>query len=175
MEYHIRIVPGGRVTRLIEERLEVGQSVKVSGPLGSSYLRREHTGPMLCVAGGTGLAPMLSVARGALEAGMTNSILLFFGVKSERDIYGEDRLAALARRFPNFRYEIVVSAGANGRGGYRRGLVTEAVAEDLPRLEGWRTYLAGPPVMVEAGSVLAVQRGAPAEHIHADAFYATGI
>lgn len=174
LEYHIRIVPRGRVTQYIESKVQVGDSVKISGPLGTSYLRRRHDGPMLCVAGGTGLAPMLSIARGALEGGMSNPIHFYFGARAQRDVYGEERLAALAERHPNFHYEIVLSAPED-RSRYRHGLVTEAVTESLPRLQGWRAYLAGPPVMVEAASLLAIQRGVAPEHVYADAFYATGI
>ncbi len=174
LEYHIRIVPRGRVTQFIETHLQVGAAVKINGPLGTCYLRRKHTGPMLCIAGGTGFAPMLSVARGALEGGMTNPIHFYFGVRDQRDVYGEERLTALAERYPHFHYQIVLSA-PEGRTHYRHGLVTEAVAESLPDLHGWRAYLAGPPVMVEAASLLAVQRGVAQEQIHADAFYATGI
>ena len=53
-EFHVRLVPDGRVTGYIAHDLKVGDAVKVSGPLGSAYLRRKHEGPMLCVAGGTG-------------------------------------------------------------------------------------------------------------------------
>jgi ferredoxin-NAD(P)+ reductase (naphthalene dioxygenase ferredoxin-specific) len=55
----------------------------------------------------------------------------------------------------------------------RGGLVTDAVAQDWPDLEGWRAYLCGAPPMVEAASLLVRRRGVPEEHIHADAFYAS--
>jgi ferredoxin-NAD(P)+ reductase (naphthalene dioxygenase ferredoxin-specific) len=68
LEFHVRRVPGGRVTAHIFEQLRVGDSVRVSGPLGTAYLRTRHRGPMLCAAGGTGLAPILSIVRGAIAA-----------------------------------------------------------------------------------------------------------
>jgi ferredoxin len=69
LEFHVRKVPGGRVTAHIFEQLKLGDSVRVSGPLGTAYLRTKHRGPMLCAAGGTGLAPILSIVRGAIAAG----------------------------------------------------------------------------------------------------------
>lgn len=175
LEYHIRIIPGGRVTQYLEQHVRPGDKVRISGPLGTSYLRRKHAGPMLCIAGGTGLAPMLSVVRGALESGMTEQpIHLFFGVRAERDLYDIARLSELARRYPNFHYQAVLSA-PNGPTRHRNGLVTDAVIEDLPRLESWRTYLAGPPPMVEAAQLLVVNRGVRPEHVYADAFYPTGV
>lgn len=175
LEFHIRIVPEGRVTALLDERLSLGASVKLNGPMGASYLRRKHIGPMLCIAGGTGLAPMLSVIRGALEGRMQNDIHLYFGVRAERDVYGLSFLEELARDFPQFHYHIVLSNPESDQGtGYRTGWVTDVVAEHFRRLDGWKVYLAGPPPMVEAANTLVTQMGVPFEHIHADAFYASG-
>jgi CDP-4-dehydro-6-deoxyglucose reductase/ferredoxin-NAD(P)+ reductase (naphthalene dioxygenase ferredoxin-specific) len=63
----------------------------------------------------------------------------------------------------------VLSEAANG--GYRAGLVHEAVAQDFDELDGCKAYLAGPPVMVEAATRLFEQRGMRRLDIHADAFY----
>jgi ferredoxin-NAD(P)+ reductase (naphthalene dioxygenase ferredoxin-specific) len=174
LEFHVRLVPGGRASTYIAETLKEGDTVRVSGPLGTAYLRRLHKGPMLCVAGGTGLAPVLSIVRGALAADMDNPIRLYFGVRSPRDLYGADMLRDLATRHPGLDVHIVVSEDADGSG-YRGGLVTDAVAQDLPDLTGWRAYVCGAPPMVEAAQILMRQRGLPLERIYADAFYATGI
>jgi ferredoxin-NAD(P)+ reductase (naphthalene dioxygenase ferredoxin-specific) len=173
LEFHVRLVPGGRVTGYIANALKVGDAVRVSGPLGSAYLRRQHDGPMLCVAGGTGLAPILSIIRGAVAAGMRHPIHLYFGVRSPRDVYGLDWLAPLQREHPALRVHVVVTAGADPRA-HRRGLVTDAIEADLPDLDGWRAYLCGSPPMVEAATVLARRLGLARERIHADAFYPQG-
>ena len=171
LEFHVRRVPEGRVTGYIAQTLRPGDPVRVSGPLGSAYLRRKHAGPMLCVAGGTGLAPILSIVRGALAAGMDNPIHLYFGVRSPRDVYGLDWLDELQRRHAQLTVHVVASTGEGQ--GLRRGLVTEAIAEDWQDLSGWRAYLCGAPPMVEAASLLARQRGIAAEQVYADAFYAS--
>jgi ferredoxin-NAD(P)+ reductase (naphthalene dioxygenase ferredoxin-specific) len=170
LEFHVRVVPEGRVSGYIANVLKPGDSVKVSGPLGTAYLRRQHEGPMLCVAGGTGLAPVLSVVRGAIAHGMRNPIHLYFGVRSPRDIYGLDWLSALQRQHPALKIHVVVTAGGDPRE-HRCGLVTEAVEQDFPRLDGWRAYLCGAPPMVEAATVLARHKGIDATRVHADAFY----
>ena len=172
LEFHVRLVAEGRVTRYIANTLKVGDSVRVSGPLGSAYLRRKHEGSMLCVAGGTGLAPILSIIRGVIAAGMQNSIHLYFGVRSERDIYGREWLAELQRHHPQLHVHIVVTSGQAH--GCRNGLVTEAIAEDWSSLEGFRAYLCGAPPMVEATTLLVRQMGVLPEQIYADAFYASG-
>lgn len=170
LEFHVRVVPGGRVSGFVATQLQPGDSVRVSGPLGTAYLRRRHAGPMLCVAGGTGLAPILSILRGALSVGMANPVHLYVGVRSPRDIYGLDWVLELQARHPAFRLHRVVTSGGDPRE-QRCGLVTDAIAADHPRLDGWRAYLCGSPPMVEAATVLARQRGVAPEHIHADAFY----
>jgi ferredoxin-NAD(P)+ reductase (naphthalene dioxygenase ferredoxin-specific) len=169
----VRLVPDGRVTGYIAQTLQVGDAVKVSGPLGSAYLRRKHEGPMLCVAGGTGLAPILSILRGALAQRMTNPIHLYFGVRSPRDIYGMPWLAALQRDNPRLTVHVVVSSGGDPAA-HRCGLVTDVIEQDLGDLQGWRAYLCGSPPMVEAAAVVARRKGVAAANIHADAFYTQG-
>jgi ferredoxin-NAD(P)+ reductase (naphthalene dioxygenase ferredoxin-specific) len=170
MEFHVRLVPGGRVTGYIGSQLKPGDAVRVSGPMGSAYLRRKHAGPMLCVAGGTGLAPILSIIRGAIAADMDNAIHLYFGVRSERDVYGLEELAELQERYPGLRVHVVVTGGS-ASSGHRSGLVTDAIEQDWPQLAGWRAYLCGSPPMVEAATRLVTQKGIAPEQVYADAFY----
>ncbi len=173
LEFHVRRVPEGRVSGYIAQQLKPGDGVKLSGPLGSAYLRRKHEGPMLCVAGGTGLAPILSILRGAAAQHMPNPIRLYFGVRSPRDIYGLPWLQQLQREHPSLALHVVVGSGGDPAT-QRCGLVTDAIEHDLDSLQGWRVYLCGSPPMVEAATLLARRKGAAAEHIVADAFYAQG-
>jgi ferredoxin-NAD(P)+ reductase (naphthalene dioxygenase ferredoxin-specific) len=173
-EFQIRRVPDGRVTAFIFDELQVGAALRISGPLGTAYLRKKHTGPMLCVGGGTGLAPVLSIIRGALAAGMQNPIHLYFGVRSAQDVYDAERLQALAAANPNVKVRIVVATGAAGAG-QQSGLVTDAIEKDLGNLAGWRAYLCGAPAMVDALNLLVTRMGVEPSHVHADAFYPSGI
>ncbi len=174
MEFQIRRAPEGRVTAFIFDELQVGASIRLSGPLGTAYLRQKHTGPMLCVGGGTGLAPVLSIVRGALASGMQNPIHLYFGVRSAQDVYDAERLQELARDHSNVTLHIVVATGPAGAG-QRSGLVTDAIDKDLRTLVGWRAYLCGAPAMVEALNLLVTRMGVEASHVHADAFYPSGV
>jgi ferredoxin-NAD(P)+ reductase (naphthalene dioxygenase ferredoxin-specific) len=172
-EFHIRLVPDGRVTGYVANTLKVGDAVRISGPLGSAYLRRKHEGPMLCVAGGTGLAPILSILRGAVRDGMTNPIHLYFGVRSPQDVYGLNDLEALQAEHPGLKTHIVVSSGGVPSK-HRCGLVTKAIEDDLGDLDGWRAYLCGSPPMVEAATQVVRNKGITPEHVYADAFYTQG-
>lgn len=174
MEFQIRQVPGGRVTDHVFKQLAVGDAVRISGPMGTAYLRQKHTGPMLCVGGGTGIAPVLSIVRGAMAAGMHNPIHLYFGVRSQDDLYDAERLQRLANEHGQMQVNIVVATGAV-LPGQRSGLVTDAIRQDLPRLQAFRGYFCGAPAMVEALNTVAQQLGMPPSHVHADAFYPSGL
>lgn len=176
VEFHIRLVPGGRVTSHVAHDLTVGQSVRLSGPLGTAYLRHKHQGPILCVAGGTGLAPILSILRGMAKAGMRNPVHLYFGVRAPRDIYGLDWLQSLRAALPNLSVHVVVASG-EAPGACRTGVVTDVIHQDWPYqdMRGWRAYLAGSPVMTEAAALLLRRKGLDPDRIHTDAFYPSGV
>jgi ferredoxin-NAD(P)+ reductase (naphthalene dioxygenase ferredoxin-specific) len=69
---------------------------------------------------------------------------------------------------------VVVATGPAGPG-RRSGLVTDVICRDLPNLAGWRAYLCGAPAMVEALNLLVARLGIAPGHIHADAFYPSGV
>jgi ferredoxin-NAD(P)+ reductase (naphthalene dioxygenase ferredoxin-specific) len=167
--FHIRHMPGGRTSAYAATQLKAGDKVKVSGPLGVAYLRDSHAGPALLVAGGSGLAPIHSILRTMLERGHAAPVTLYFGVRSERDLYHEALLKDLASRHKNFSYQVVLSE-QKGAAGRSYGLVHQAI-ELPPDTGAVMAYLAGPPVMVEAASALLASRGLAPRQIHADAFY----
>ena len=190
LEFQIRVMPAAHsVSRRVATLLRPGDMVKVSGPLGTSYLRSQHAGEMLCVAGGSGLAPIKSIIETALHDGFAQPMHLYFGVRSERDIYFELELAELQRRFPSFKAHIVLSEPGTQHDSMqqrgveagaallprRYGLVTNAVAADFANLAGFKTYFAGPPPMVDAASALARERGVQLRDIHADAFFPAAV
>jgi len=143
--------------------------VRVEGPFGTSYLRESHRGPIIAVAGGSGIAPIKSIVERALAQKLPQHIHLYFGVRTERDLYLHDHLAMLAAKHPNLHFTPVLSEPPGG--GRRTGPVHEAVARDFDAFDGCKAYLAGPPVMVEAATRLLEQRGMSRLDIHADAFY----
>ncbi|PLZ00578.1 naphthalene 1,2-dioxygenase [Burkholderia sp. WAC0059] len=174
LEFHIRIVPGGAASSHVAHALKPGDTARISGPLGTSYLRRKHDGPIVCVAGGTGLAPVLSIVRGTLEAGSARPVHLYFGVRSEDDLYGAPQLAELQRRYPNLVVHTVVANGPVQEG-HRGGLVPAALEIDWPAsdaLAGMRAYVCGSPPMVDAVRTVLAAKGLPDGHCYADAFFA---
>lgn len=170
LEFHVRRLVDGRVSAWVAEELKRGDTVRLDGPFGNAHLRRKHGGPIVAVAGSTGLAPILSIVETALSIGMTQPIRLYFGARDTAHLYAVDRLSALARAHDNLEVEIVLSE-PGGDTAHRRGLVTDAVAADNASLDGAKAYVAGPPAMVEAALELFVSRGVARRDCHADAFF----
>lgn len=170
LEFHIRSVPRGQASGYVFMSLHAGAEVKVSGPLGNAYLRDNHRGPILAVAGGSGMAPIKSICETALRADPQRRIHLYFGVRDERDVYLEDYLQACARRHPNFSFEVVLSQALQ-KTARRRGMLRDAVGADFDAFDGFKAYVAGPPPMVESVQQLLLDKGMALRDIHADAFY----
>jgi len=170
LEFHVRRVPRGQASGYVFSNLRVGAELTVSGPLGNAYLRDNHQGPILAVAGGSGMAPILSIIETALRSEPNRKIDCYFGVRDERDVYLEERLLGLTRQHPNLRLNVVLSQPSTSTA-RRTGTVTEAVTEDFSALAGFKAYAAGPPAMVESVQRELLKKGMATRDIHADAFY----
>ena len=170
LEFHIRLLPGGAVTPHVAQTLKIGDRVKVIGPYGSSHLREKHTGPVLALAGGSGLAPIKSIVETALAQGAQQKMTLYFGVRAERDLYLEDHFRDLCARHPNLDFVPVLSQ-ADGPTQRRTGFLADAVRADFDALDGAKAYLAGPPIMVETAVKALMDMGLRRQDCHADAFY----
>jgi naphthalene 1,2-dioxygenase ferredoxin reductase component len=170
LEFHIRRMGAGSASAYVTRELREGDVVIVEGPFGACYWRETHGGPILALAGGSGLAPMKSIVETALAHGRLQPIHLYYGARDERDIYLEQQFRALAARHKNFHYTPVLSepSAASRR---RVGLLHEALAADFAAFTGAKAYLAGPPAMVEAATALLRASGLAERDIHADAFY----
>ena len=174
-EWHfiIRRVRGGAATSLLFD-LRPGAPVTLDGPYGRAYLRTGTSRNVVCIAGGSGLSPMIGIARGLDRLGgePLGSVDFFYGGRSADDICGEALLRTLPRLADRLRFHPIVS-NVDSRWAGRTGMVHELVA-DLPKeaFAEAEFYLAGPPPMAEAVvSLLSRGRGVPADRIHYDRFF----
>ena len=170
LEFHIRLVAGGAVSPFINNELAVGDNVGIKGPLGTAYYRENHTGPIIAAAGGSGLAPIKSIVETALAKGARQDIFFYFGVRDEPDLYLERHFEDLATDHPNLNF-IPVLSEPSGETDRRTGFLAAALAEDFSDLDGFKAYLAGPPIMVETSVAKLKSIGIRPEDCHADAFY----
>lgn len=169
----IKRVPGGKATTALFEELEPGDSVRLDGPYGCAYLREEAPRDLLLIAGGSGLSPMISIARAAAAVPSLagREIHFLYGGRAPRDICGEPMLAGLPGFGSRIRYAAAVSEPSEAWIG-PTGFVHE-VARDLygSRLQGFEIYFAGPPAMAQAVQLMLHEAAVSREQIHFDEFY----
>jgi benzoate/toluate 1,2-dioxygenase reductase subunit len=142
----IKHVPGGLMSGWLE-RAQPGDAVPMTGPLGSFYLR-EVARPLLLLAGGTGLAPFLSMLEVLAERGETRPVTLIYGVTRDQDLVMVEVLEAFAKHLPTFSFVTCVADPQTAHP--RQGYVTQHMAADLLNEGDVDVYLCGPPPMVDA-------------------------
>ena len=142
----IKRVPGGLMSAYLDQA-RPGERLQFTGPLGSFYLR-EVRRPLLLLAGGTGLAPFLSMLEVLAERGCEQPISLIYGVTRDLDLVQVERLQALAKRLPTLVFITCVAEAQSShpRKGYVTGHMTPAMLND----GDVDVYLCGPPPMVDA-------------------------
>ncbi len=142
----IKKIPDGLMSSWLA-RAKVGDRLTLTGPMGSFYLR-DGDAPLLFLAGGTGLAPFLSMLEVLARAGSRRQVHLIYGVTRDLDLVLVDQLAAYADRLPNFTWSSVVADAASDHP--RKGWVTQHMPDDLLATGKAEVYLCGPPPMVDA-------------------------
>jgi CDP-4-dehydro-6-deoxyglucose reductase, E3 len=178
LELHVRRVVGGEFSAPLFDADRQSALLTIEGPLGQ-FVYRPGIAPMLLVGGGTGLAPLLSILRHVVENGIERDMTVYWGVRSERDLYAQAALEALAGRAAAgrpaqgrpapLRYVPVLSEPSpEWRGS--RGWVHEAVLHDIDDLEKYDVYAAGPPAMIAAVRREFGQRGVAANRLFFDSF-----
>ena len=176
--FQIRRVAKGVATDKLFHHLHAGDAIEIDGPYGLAYLRPEVARDIVCVAGGSGLAPMVSIARGAAQSGLlkTRQLHFFYGGRTPRDICGETFLRELASYGDRIHFHPVVSLPGNdsdthwkGETGFVHEAVRRAFGDALPSFE---FYFAGPPPMTQTlQEMLMVGHQVPFEQIHFDRFF----
>ncbi len=172
-QFIIRRVAGGAGSGALVEGLAVGDTVELDGPYGLAYLRPDSVLDVVCIAGGSGLAPMLSVARAALAEGSSRRVEFFHGVRTTDDLCARPMLEALPGFGERLRLHPVVSVPRPDDGWTgARGFVHEQLASTLERpLPSHDFYFAGPAPMIQAvQELLMVQHQVPFTQIHFDRF-----
>lgn len=171
LRFHVRMHPHGRASHVVGEVLKPGDPVRIRGPYGTSYLRRNHAAPILLASAGTGLAPILSILRTMAATQMMNPVHVYAGFMTREEVYELDALNALLQRVPSVRTRhIVVAAGRTERG-LRSGLLTETIDTDFADLSGFRVHAFGSPFAVDALIQVLRRKGVPEKHLYVDAFH----
>ncbi len=166
----VRRVPAGVGSRALFDRVRPGDELGLDGPYGHAYLRA-GTRDVVCVAGGSGLGPMLSVTRGVLAEPGTRQVRFFLGLRSQADLGAADELRSLLG--PRLNVTTVLSAPESaapwsGPTGFVHTLVDASLGPDPARFD---FYFAGPPPMIDAmQDLLLVRHRVPFDQVRFDRF-----
>lgn len=175
-EFIVRRVPGGVGTVTLFDKVPLGSELTLDGPYGLAYLREDSPRDIVCIAGGSGLAPVLSVARGAMrsEKLRDRKVHVFYGARTHRDVCGETELCALPGFGERLFFHPALSmADADapawpGKTGFIHEIARDFIGE---RWNDYEYYFAGPPAMAEAVQRMLLEKRVPYPQVHFDSFY----
>lgn len=143
----VRNVPNGKMSEFLSKNVKAGDKMTFTGPFGSFYLR-DVTRPVLMLAGGTGIAPFMSMLQVLEEKQSEQPIRLVFGVTNDFDLVAIEKLNELQEKHAWFEYRTVVAHADSQH--ERKGYVTSHIENDWLNQGDVDIYLCGPVPMVEA-------------------------
>jgi len=173
IELHVRKSPGGAFSSYVFDEMKERAILRFEGPLGTFYLRNDDSGkPLIFVAGGTGFAPIKAIIEHAFHHGDDRPMVLYWGVRSKKDLYMPDLPIRWQQEHPHFTYIPVLSDPLpEDQWAGRTGFVHQAVLDDFPDLSGYQVYACGAPGMTDvARQTFVDERGLPDDEFYCDAF-----
>jgi benzoate/toluate 1,2-dioxygenase reductase subunit len=172
VSFLVRDIPRGLMSAWLREGAAPGTKMELVGPSGSFYLR-EVKRPLLFLAGGTGLAPFLSMLGKLAAAGAGgHPVHLVYGVTNDADLVEVPKLEAYAAAVPGFTFSTCVAA--EGSAHPRKGYVTSHI--EPAHLNGGEVdvYLCGPPPMVDAVRAWLGEQGVAPTNFYYEKFSPSG-
>jgi len=176
LEFLIRLVPGGIVTTYVHKHLKVGQKVNIVAPVGDFNVK-DTGATMICVAGGSGMAPMKSIFNEMIAAGTMGQrpIWYFFGARTTKDMYYLDWLWSLDKQYENFHFVPALSEPTpgeqwDGATGLITNVLDDYLQNKIPLTEDKEGYLCGSPGMLDACMKVMTKNKMPEAKIYFDKF-----
>jgi benzoate/toluate 1,2-dioxygenase reductase subunit len=172
LSFLVRNIPPGVMSTYLRHKAVPGTPVEFIGPAGGFYLR-EIKRPLLLLAGGTGLAPFLSMLGKISETGTEHPIQLVYGVTNDVDLVGVERLEEFASRIPGFTFVTCVAAADSAHP--RKGYVMAHVDSGHLNGDDVDVYLCGPPPMVDAVRTWLGEQCVTPANFYYEKFSASGV
>jgi len=171
LQLHIRHLPGGQFTQIVPQ-LQPGDTLEVELPYGHFALREDSDAPMLCVAGGTGFAPLKSLLDDMARRRIARPVTLVWGARDTAGLYLPQAVERWQSALPGFRYVACVEDAADAVAlGAFHGRADAAVLDRIESLSGWQVYACGAPPMISALRQACVHaRGLDPAHFYSDVF-----
>lgn len=175
VEFLIKKYPGGKFSALLDDGLQVGDELSLNGPYGSFTLKDGHVLPVVCIGGGAGMAPILSLLRHLGETGSTRPVRFYYGARTAQDLFYLDEITELGKLLTDFAFVACLSESMDGIDtiigvAVEQGNVTDVVERREAELGRCEVYLCGPPPMVDAALAFLEASGVPNDQVFHDSF-----
>lgn len=176
ISFFVRAAPNGKMSNWLHSEQALGAEVNIKASFGDFYLR-QSAAPMICIAGGSGLAPLISILEQALLQSSEKTqrdITLLMGARTQHDLYYQEEIAAIKALWRgSFTYLPILSTeskDSDWQGAY--GLVTDFLDEKTLQnsLENSEGYLCGPPAMIDAAIEKMLAQGISKDKLYFDKF-----
>lgn len=169
LELHIRLVENGLFTPKVFNSMQAKELMRIEGPHGSFFFHEDSDRDIILVAGGTGFAPIKSILEHLIEEQITRTVYLYWGARSEADLYLNELSENWMSENNNIRYIPVLSQAESTWSG-KTGYVHQAVLDDFSDLEPFDIYVCGPPAMIIAAKEEFQTKGMNAASFYYDSF-----
>jgi ferredoxin-NADP reductase len=176
-EITVEELADGEVSPYLAEVLRPGDRIEVRGPIGGWFVwGPEDGGPLLLVAGGSGVVPLMAMARHRAATGSDVPARLLLSSRTWDDAIYRDELAALVGRGDGFEvFHTLTRAQPDGWSGYARRVDEDMLREVAwPAHAGARAFVCGPTAFVESVSRGLVELGYDAGRVKTERFGPTG-
>jgi ferredoxin-NADP reductase len=175
IELTIEMLPDGEVSGYLGEELREGDELELRGPIGGWFVwGPEDGGPLLLVGGGSGVVPLMAMARHRALAGSGVAARLILSARTETDVFYRDELARLAG--DGLDVTVTLTRERSPAWGGRRGRVDRALLDEVafPAADRPRAFVCGPTGFVEAVADALVDLGHTPELVRTERFGPSG-
>jgi len=166
--------PPGKSSTWFNETVSEGDILDVKAPAGQFHLDPHRDTPVVFIAGGIGITPMMSMLNTICAGDVPRTAWLFYGVHNRDNHAFADRLAEISKNYPSIRIVTIYSAPTpnciQDRDYNETGHVTAEILQRHLPSNNFEFYICGPPGMMEAVTNVLKEWGVPNDHIHFEAF-----
>lgn len=164
-------VPDGATSNWIHDQLAVGDRIAVAGPYGTFIGDPGTDTPVLCLAAGSGLAPILALADGALRRGFKHPVTLLYSARTHDDVFDEGLMAWWRAKHRRFEFRVTYTGEDPPDGAKFTGRIPDMLNDAFADLSGHSIFIAGSPDFVDASAEAARLLGAASEQIFVERYH----
>ncbi len=170
VELIIRLVPGGICTTYCFDYLKIGDEVKMNGPYGEFRIS-DTNAEMIWIAGGSGMAPFVSMLHQMKNEGIDRKVTYYFGANKVKELFLLEEMKQFEKELPNFKFvPVVYQPDEEEKWDGETGLVTESVGRNAGTIGQSEGYLCGSPGMIDASIAVMTKLGMDENKVYYDKF-----